>query len=327
MNALSRCLVVLATAAALFAGTADAGQNCEPRRPTVASMARDLELAASVARQLDELAAKEGARVLVIARAGQNLSEYGLRWSHLGIAYRDEAVLGGRGAWRVVHKLNQCGSDRSHIYRQGLAEFFGDGLYAHEAGVAVLEPALAARVLPLLKDDALLARLHEPRYNMLAYPWSGPYQQSNQWAIETLAMLAEPAVGSRAQARAWLRAFDYQPTTLHVSTMKRLGARIGTAHIAFDDHPFDRRMAGHIDTVTVESVFDWLQRARLAGTPRILRNRNLPPSLLPGSIAAGLLHGEVDLLQGTGPTILVQENAGTPDLPERRVIAIAQREG
>lgn len=258
---------------------AAAGQNCEARRPSVESMKKDLALAASVALQLDELAAKEGARVLVIARAGQNLAEYGLRWSHLGIAYRDESALDGRGAWRVVHKLNQCGSDRSMLYRQGLAEFFSDGLYTHEAGIAVLSAELAARLLPQLRNDALLARLHEPRYNMLAYPWSGPYQQSNQWALETLALLADPGVNSRAEARAWLRAHDYRPQTIRVPAVKRLGARIATAHIAFDDHPFDRRMAGQIDTVTVESVFTFLQRAQFASAPRVLRTQPLPPPL------------------------------------------------
>ncbi len=328
MRAPLRCLLALVTAL-LLAGSAVAGQHCEPRRPTVASMTKDLELAASVSRQLDELAAKEGARVLVIARAGQNLTEYGLRWSHLGIAYRDDATLDGRGAWRVVHKLNQCGSDRSNLYRQGLAEFFGDGLFAHEAGIAVLEPALAARVLPQLKDDVLLARLHEPRYNMLAYPWSGPYQQSNQWAIETLALLAEPAVGSRMQARAWLRAFDYRPATLYVSTLKRLGARIGTAHIAFDDHPFDRRMAGQIETVTVESVFTWLQRARLAEAPRVLRTRASDlrlPDVAPGA-APRLEHAQIDLLQAADTAVLVQIDAAAPDLAERPVVTVAQRKG
>lgn len=328
MNAPLRCLLAL-IATLFFAGGAVAGQHCEPRRPTVASMTKDLELAASVSRQLDELAAKEGARILVIARAGQNLTEYGLRWSHLGIAYRDDSALGGRGAWRVVHKLNQCGSDRSNLYRQGLAEFFGDGLFAHEAGVAALEPALAARVLPQLKDDALISRLHEPRYNMLAYPWSGPYQQSNQWAIETLALLAEPAVGSRLQARAWLRAFDYRPATLYVSTLKRLGARIGTAHIAFDDHPFDRRMAGRIETVTVESVFTWLQRARLAEAPRVLRPRASDlhlPDVAPGA-APRLEHAQIDLLQAPDTAVLVQIDAAAPDLAERPVVAIAQGKG
>ena len=265
----------LALAALAGAGApALAGQNCEPRKPSVDSIKRDLALAASVAEQLDEMARRDGTQVLLIARAGQDLSQYGLRYSHLGIAYRDDAALGGRGAWRVVHKLNQCGSRLSALYRQGLAEFFGDGLHAHEAGIVVLKPAIAARLTEQLKDDMILTTLHEPRYNMLAYPWSGPYQQSNQWAIETLAMLVDPAVGSRAAARSWLLARDYRPTTLQVSTLTRLGARMSSAHISFDDHPFGRRMAGQIDTVTVDSVFAWIGRSGLGAAP--LRLRTLP---------------------------------------------------
>jgi hypothetical protein len=105
---------------------------------------------------------------------------------------------------------------------------------------------------------------------MLAYPWSGPYQQSNQWAIETLAMLIESVVTSRAAARNWLLAHDYRPTTLQISALTRLGARLASANISFDDHPFGRRMAGQIDTVTVDSVFAWMQRARLGGALRRL---------------------------------------------------------
>mgnify|MGYP001574402102 FL=1 len=276
MNMVRRALCAALALASLIvaAGPALAGQNCEPRRPSLDSMRRDLALAASVAEQLDGMAQRDGTRVVLIARAGQDLGQYGLRYSHLGIAYRDDAALDGRGVWRVVHKLNQCGSSRSALYRQGLAEFFGDGLHVHEAGVVVLKPAIALRLAEQLKDDGVLTALHEPRYNMLAYPWSGPYQQSNQWAIETLALLAEPAVTSRAAARDWLRAHDYRPTTLQISSLTRLGARVSSAHIAFDDHPFGRRMAGQIDTVTVDSVFAWMQRSGLGGAP--LRLRTLP---------------------------------------------------
>jgi hypothetical protein len=277
LRGLGRVLLV-ALVATTFAAPALAGQNCEPRRPSLESIRRDLALAVSVAEQLDEMARRDGTQVLLIARAGQDLGQYGLRYSHLGIAYRDDAALNGRGAWRVVHKLNQCGSSQSALYRQGLAEFFGDGLYVHEAGVVVLNSAIAARLPQQLKDDSLLTALHEPRYNMLAYPWSGPYQQSNQWAIETLALLADPAVSSRAAARDWLRARDYRPTTLHISSLTRLGARVSSAHISFDDHPFGRRMAGQIDTVTVDSVFAWMERAGLGAAPLRLR---IQPAVAP----------------------------------------------
>ena len=268
------CAVMLVATLAAAGGPALAGQNCEPRKPSLDSIRRDLALAASVADQRDEMARRDGTQVVLIARVGQDLSQYGLRYSHLGIAYRDNAAIAGRGAWRVVHKLNQCGSERSTLYRQGLAEFFGDGLYAHEAGIVVLKPGIATRLPEQLKDDMVLTTLHEPSYNMLAYPWSGPYQQSNQWAIETLAMLVDPAVVSRAAARSWLLAHDYRPTTLQISTLTRLGARASSASISFDDHPFGRRMAGQIDTVTVDSVFAWMERSGLGGAP--LRLHTLP---------------------------------------------------
>ena len=51
----------------------------------------------------------------------------------------------------------------------------------------------------------------------------------------------------------------------------RLGARVGSAHIAFDDHPSSQRFADRIDTVTVDSVFAWLERAGLAGGVQIVR--------------------------------------------------------
>mgnify|MGYP000202127430 CR=1 FL=1 len=139
------------------------------------------------------------------------------------------SFLGGQGALGVPGPAD--------LYRQGLAEFFLDDLFEYRAGMAVLRPEVQRRLLPMLRDNGRASALHTPLYSMLAYPWAQQYQQSNQWAIETLALLAEPAVGSRRQARAWLRAFDYRPATLYVSTLKRLGARIGTAHIAFDDHP------------------------------------------------------------------------------------------
>ena len=155
-----------------------------------------------------------------------------------------------------------------------------------------------------------------------------PYQQSNQWAIETLALLAEPAVGSRLQARAWLRAFDYRPATLYVSTLKRLRARIGTAHIAFDDHPFDRRMAGRIETVTVRSVFTWLQRARLAEAPRVLRPRRQTCTFPTSPRRCPCLKArQIDLLQAPDTAVLVQIDAAAPDLAERPVVAIAQGKG
>ena len=262
---MKRLLVAAAAALLLATGTAQAGQTCEQKLPEAANVQRSLELAERTARALDA----SGARVVVLARAGQDLSRYGLRWSHLGWAYRDEQ--GMRPVWRVVHKLNHCGSREGALYRQGLGEFFLDDLHEYVAAYAVPTAAVQQHLLPLLKDNARVAQLHTAAYNMVAYPWALTYQQSNQWAIETLALAEEPSATSRDRAQAWLRFKGYQPSTLHISALTRLGARVSAAHIAFDDHPNERRFADRIDTVTVDSVFTWLDRSGLAGRVQLVR--------------------------------------------------------
>jgi hypothetical protein len=212
-----------------------------------------------------------GARVVILARSGQYLSRYGLRWSHLGCAYREEPAGQGPAMWRVVHKLNHCGSAEAGLHRQGLAEFFLDDLHEFVAAYAVPTAAVQQHLLPLLRDNARVAQLHSPAYSMVAYPWAQTYQQSNQWAIETLALAEVPAATSRDRAQAWLRLKGYRPTTLHFGALTRLGARVGMAHIAFDDPPNERRFSDRIDTVTADSVFAWLERSGLAGPVQFVR--------------------------------------------------------
>ena len=106
---------------------------------------------------------------------------------------------------------------------------------------------------------------------MITYPWAVAYQQSNQWAIETLAMTQEPAASTRERAQAWLKLQGYQPTTLHITAFKRLGARMTAANVAFDDHPNEKRFSDRIETVTVDSVFAWLNRSGLGGPVQVIR--------------------------------------------------------
>jgi hypothetical protein len=267
MSLLTRCCAALALALTL--ATAQAGRTCEHKPLTPAAMERGLALAERVARHLDA----SGAEVAVLARAGQDLSRYGLRYSHLGFVVREAPPGPGNvpGTWRVVHKLNQCGTARAALYRQGLAEFFLDDLHDWEAGIVPLRPHAQARLAEVLRDPRRVAVLHTRAYSMVAYPWAQRYQQSNQWTIETLAHAMDPAVDTRARAQAWLTLQGYQPTTLRLSTLTRLGARITAAHVAFDDHPDEKRFASRIETVTVDSVFQWLARSGLGQPAELVR--------------------------------------------------------
>lgn len=259
MNGLRSALI--AAALALVTAAAHAGRSCENKPPKADAIQRSMELAQHTAQKLDQ----SGAQVVALARIGQNLSEYGVRYSHFGLAYRDD------GKWRVVHKLNQCGTAHAAVYRQGLGEFFLDDLYEYEAAVVVPTPEIQARLLPVLRDNARLAQLNTPAYSMVAYPWAQTYQQSNQWALETFAMAQEPAAVSRERAQAWLKLQGYTPTTLHIGPLKRMGGRMTAANIAFDDHPNEKRFTDRIDTVTVDSVFAWLNRTGMAGSTWVIR--------------------------------------------------------
>ena len=229
-----------------------------------------MALAAQTSQALDAEHARSGAKVVLIGRAGQDLGKYGLRYSHLGWAYKTT-----EGPWRVTHKLNDCGTALGHVYRQGLGEFFLDDLWRHEAVWAVPTPDVQQRLRAVLNSRERTLALHQRPYNMVSYAWGQKYQQSNQWALETLAMAMEPAtVRSRDQAQAWLQFKGYEPTTLRLGPLTRMGGRVGSANIAFDDHPNEKRFSDRIETVTVDSVLAWLQRSHLAAPPAVLAVEN-----------------------------------------------------
>ena len=134
----------------------------------------------------------------------------------------------------------------------------------------MLKPELQQALLQVLPQNAFIARFNERRYSMVAYAFGTKYQQSNQWALETLVGAAAPGVVSRRAAQDWLQHQGYQPTDLRLSTLTRLGGRLTRANIAFDDHPNERRFSSHIDTVTVDSMFSWLQRTGLSQAPQLV---------------------------------------------------------
>jgi hypothetical protein len=269
----TRVVLTVLTVLSLTSLQAQAGRNCDtPHPPKAQTVERALGLAERTMKALDA----SGAQLVVLARAGQDLSKYGLKYSHLGLAYRQTDERGNH-VWRVLHKLNQCGTAVSAIYRQGLGDFFMDDLWRYEAAWVVPTPDVQGKLIALLKDETRSVQLHHRPYSMVSYVWSQKYQQSNQWAIETLAAAMSPQANSntapasftRVQAQAWLQATGYQPTALKIGPLARLGGRATAANIMFDDHPSEKRFSDRIETVTVDSVFAWLPRAGLSNQPTV----------------------------------------------------------
>ena len=252
-----------------MAGTLHAGTACSDAPPQPASIQKAFQAAYKTQQRLEQLQP----RIALLARVGQDLSKYGLRYSHIAFVQKDAAS----GQWRTTHLLNGCNSNQSGLWQEGLANFFLDDLFAYEALLIVPSPALQEKLQAIVSNSDTIKAMHQPLYNMLAYPFADKYQNSNQWALElfTLATSQQlgihPPLSTRKQAQQWLKLTNYQPSTLKLSAFTRLGARMFRANVAFDDHPDERRFADLIDTVTVESMASYIKQVDAASSSEVIR--------------------------------------------------------
>ena len=237
-----------------------AGQTCSEK----ALSAEVFQRAMLTAQNLQERLNNVDSDIVLIGRAGQDLSKYKLRYSHMGFAYRQgpDAQTQTPARWRVVHLLNDCGSDKSDLWYEGLGNFFLDDMFDYDSVILVPPPAIAERLLTRLQTGNALRTLHTPKYSMVAYPFSTRYENSNAWVLETTAaaISQETLINTREEAQAWLKLKRYQPSEMKVGAMTRLGGRMFKANIAFDDHPDELRYNSRIQTVTVDSMLDFFKQ-------------------------------------------------------------------
>jgi hypothetical protein len=245
-------------------GAVFAGQTCSDAPPRPDSVRMAFSSASALSAALD----KAQPQVALVARVGQDLSKYGLRYSHVAFVLKDPAS----GQWRTMHLLNACGTAESAIWKEGLANFFLDDLFSYESLLIIPSPEAQRKIAARLADPSQYLALFTPHYNMLAYPFSTRYENSNQWALELLtrAYAENIDIDSRDKSQQWLKLMGYEPTTLKLGPMTRLGGRMFRANIAFDDHPNERRFSDKIDTVTVLSMTQFLKKIDPATTLSVL---------------------------------------------------------
>jgi hypothetical protein len=244
-------------AALLFGCAADAlaGRACEERQTPADQTAIAFDTAWKLARLLNA----SGQKVVILARRGQHLEQYGVAFSHAGFAMKTE------DDWSVYHELNICGSATAKLFSQGLAEFFADDLLSQEVAVVVPEPWLQDRLVQLLRSKEETARMFDSAYSAVAYPFATRYQNSNGWLLETYARAASDILlPSREQAQAWLKVAGYQPSVLHVGPLTRLGGRMFKANVFFDDHPPALRWSDRITVNTGDDVLRFVAKRAMA---------------------------------------------------------------
>lgn len=210
-------------------------------RVDVAALDQLLQLAARLESQLDA----SGADVALVARAGLDLSRFGLRYSHAGIALR------GPAGWQVRQLYYDCEGGAARIFDQGLPGFVLGNAQADPAFVSALilhgEPA--ARLAAQARNDASALSLLGTDYSANAYAFATRFQNCNQWVAELMAQAwgqlpdAPPGQAHRAReaAQSWLQQAGYQPSRISSHNPFVI---IGSWFIPFlhrSDHPPEAR--------------------------------------------------------------------------------------
>ncbi len=229
--------------------------------------ARDFTKSADMALLTRQTLQDSGSEVALVGRVGQDLSKYGMRYSHIGFVLRDSP----QGPWSVVHLLNNCGKPTSELFDEGLGNFFLDDVFKFEVLILIPPADLRPRLASILNSHVPVS-LHQPDYSMLASPYSTKYQNSNQWVLEILMAAMQPSDDpiARSQEQRQLKTSGYRPARVSVSPMERLGASLFRANVQFDDHSAEERSSGRYEMVSVDSIADFLTRPGSGWTRQVI---------------------------------------------------------
>jgi hypothetical protein len=221
---------------------------------TAADQDRVLRFAAAVK---DELT-RSGSSIALVARAGLDLSRFGLLYSHAGIALKDNPG----GPWAVRQLYYACDESRPRLFDQGMSGFvLGADAPTHGHVALLFPPGQDSALLERAALDKPLAlALLGDQYSANAYAFGTHYQNCNQWVAELIAFawghLAESSA-PRARAQAWLRAQGYAATPVRIPSHWTMFAGQFVPLVHVGDHPLDDiyALALHISVPTTIETF------------------------------------------------------------------------
>jgi hypothetical protein len=224
---------------------------------TAADQDRVLRFAGAVKQELE----RSGARVALVARAGLDLSRFGLLYSHAGVALKDEPD----GAWSVRQLYYACEESRPRLFDQGVPGFAlgADAPGNGHVSLVFLEDEDAGLLDRTARDKRAALALLAGQYSANAYAFGIRYQNCNQWVAELLARAWGHLDGddaARADAQAWLREQGYAAGPVKVPSrwMMFAGQFVPLLHVG--DHPLDDVYALALRVSVPASIEDFVHR-------------------------------------------------------------------
>lgn len=247
--------IVIGIVVIITAMPAHAGKECREHRVSVKEFRSALQTAEALKAHLNR---SEGT-IALLARVGSDISSYGLKYTHIGIAWKSSVG----DDWNVVHQLNPCSTDRSVLRVHGLANFMLDDLLRHDVKIIHVRRSLGEQMARILMQRQPV-KIHEPKYSMISYPGLPVrYQNSNQWVLEIIAQAQASRVnrilGTREQTHRFYLENGYRGSEIRISPLRRTFAKMWAKNIHFDDHPPQSRASGKFETVTAKSIEAYLR--------------------------------------------------------------------
>lgn len=258
------CALALCTVLCMPA--AQAGQDCGERAATSPeALLKGLQLGQKVRDQME----RSGASMALVGRIGLNLSEFGQRYSHLGVALRDHV----RNRWLVVHLFNPCGKAESEIQIQPLEKFYETDLSDYEALLVLPSYANQARMRSVFMNPVTASVLHQKAYNLIAHPFRLEFQNSNQWVLEMMAMALDDTkqTRDRAGAQRWLKVMNFEPAGIRIPNTRRTAARLFSPHVRFSDHTQEEYEKQMYLVVTVDAITRFMSQVDPKASQQFVR--------------------------------------------------------
>ncbi len=230
-----------------------------------ATQDRLIQVAGIVKNELE----RSGQSLALVARSGLALSHLDQRYSHEGVSLKASA----NAPWSVRQLYYACDEQRPRIFDQGMSGFV---LGVHDpaegyVSIVFLPANDAAALERAVLDDRRALRFLGGSYSANAYAFSPRYQNCNQWLIELLASVWNPAApteDARAQAQQWLLSQGYSPSVIELGWTPLLWLTQLVYWLHNDDHPAEDLAHAQFRVSMPESI-DGFVHQRLPRAARI----------------------------------------------------------
>lgn len=255
-TALRGLALTLALALGGTAVQANSASAASSAAPTQAPPAYRPDQVVAFAKRVEQTLAQSGARVAILARMGRPVADLpeGMHYTHVAFAvYSRITTADGRQVpGYAIHNLYQLDDqpDRSRLMQDYPVDFFS-GVAELEAGILVPPPALQQRLLEVITSPTYAA-LHEPRYSLIANPYTLGRQNCTEFVLDVIQSAiyrTDRIEVIKANTKAHFQAQPVRVNPLRLA----LGAMF-MAEISMSDQP------GAPVTATFERIADYLRQ-------------------------------------------------------------------